>query len=98
MSHNQAPLTNPKAIAENGERIYRERYKEEYERDHVGKYVAINVRTETATLGDSPEETLAAASKKEPGGLFHLIRIGFPGVYSVSYARNHGPQDWIFGR
>jgi hypothetical protein len=98
MSGYSQPFSNPKVIADTGERIYQERYRKQLEQQFVGKYVAINVRTETATVGQTPEEALELALDKEKGGLFHLIRIGFPGVYSAGYVPSNGLQDRIFRR
>jgi len=89
------PFSSPKAIAEVGEKIYAERYKDEYERDHVGKFAAINVLNGQAFLGDTPEAALEWAKQDSPNGLFHLIQVGFPGAFRVSYA-NHVSVDRIF--
>ena len=76
-----APLSNPKQIAERGEAIYRDRYQQQYERDHPGKFVAIDVRTENAYSADTPEDALADAHKQAPQGLFHLIQVGHAGAF-----------------
>ncbi len=90
------PLTssNPGVIAETGERIYDEKYRAEYEAKHGGKFVAVNVHTGGATLGDTPEEALRRAKETDPSGIFHLIRVGSPGAFRVSYAQ-HGSNDWF---
>ena len=89
------PLTNPKAIAEKGEAIYAQKYKEDYEAQYLGKYVAIEVTTETAYVDDSPEGALEKARKEHPDGLSHLIKVGAPGAFRVSYTSN-ADADWIF--
>jgi len=96
MDANQS-LTTPKAIAELGEKIYRDRYKEPYERDHPGKFVAIDVTTQKAYIDQTPEAVLEAARKDSPEGLFHLIQVGFPGAFRVSYT-THANEDmeWVF--
>jgi hypothetical protein len=43
----QAVLTNPQQVAEAGQKIYQDRYQQEYERLHPGKFLAIDVNTET---------------------------------------------------
>jgi hypothetical protein len=87
--------SNPKALAEKGEEIYARRYKERYEREQIGKFVAIDVVTEKAYVESFPEEALFAAKKDNPHGLFHLIRIGFPAALSTTQIRHHGSLDWL---
>jgi hypothetical protein len=89
-------LSNPKVIAERGEQIYQQKYKSAYESEHLGKFLAIDVNTEQAYLGDSPLEALESARKGSPRGLFHLIKVGAAGAFRVSYT-NDANLDWIFG-
>ncbi len=79
-----APYSDPKAIVEAGEAIYKELYQEKYEKDHLGRFVAINILTKRATLSDSASDALVKAKKDEPNGVFHLIRVGFPGAFQLS--------------
>ncbi|MBI4466548.1 MAG: hypothetical protein HY656_03865 [Acidobacteria bacterium] len=88
-------ITNPKAIAEEGERIYLESYKAEYEKKYAGKFVAIDINTKEAFLDDYAEGALEKAKAKSPHGLFHLIRVGSPGAFRVSYSSDAN-LDWIF--
>ncbi len=91
-------LSNPKSVAEAGEKIYKDKYKQEYERDHLGEFVAIDVRSQRATLGDSAESALERARQNDPNGIFHLIRVGFTGAFQVSYSyARHADNDWLFG-
>jgi hypothetical protein len=91
-------LSNPKAVAQAGEKIYSEKYKEEYETKYFGKFVAINIKTQTPTLGDSAEESLENAKRAEPDGVFHLMRFGFAGAFQVSYSYSYqnADNDWVF--
>ena len=88
-------LSNPTAIAEAGERIYRDQYKEQYERDYPGKFVAIDVASGKAYVADTPEGVLEQARADSADGIFHLIQVGQPGAFRVSYT-NHSNVDWIF--
>jgi hypothetical protein len=74
---NAAVPFDPKSVAQSGEEIYRDKYQKEYERDHFGKFVAVNVRNGNASLGDTPEQALNSARQTDPTGLFHLMRVGF---------------------
>jgi hypothetical protein len=87
--------SNPKEIAEAGERIYDEKYRAQYEAEHMGKFVAININSGHATLADTPEEALREAKAADPSGLLHLIRVGSAGAFRVSYTQ-HGDNDWLY--
>ena len=78
-------ISSPKALAERAESIYRDKYQEQYEDAYEGKFVAIDVSTEEAYVGESPEEALKKAREADETGLFHLIKVGFPGAFRVSY-------------
>lgn len=76
---------NPEKVAELGEKIYRERYKERYEREHPERFVAIDIDTGLAYLGETPEDALEKAMAAAPEGVFHLVQIGFSGAFRVAY-------------
>jgi hypothetical protein len=90
-----------RAVAKRGEKIYRERYKAEYERSHAGQYVAIDVNGGQPFVAATPESALRAAVDTIPDGRFHLILVGAPAAFKVGYARcgNHsGNRDLAEGR
>ena len=95
MQSGQPQLGNPRAVAERGERIYQDRYRAEYEAKHRGKFVVIDVLTENAYLGDSPEAAYEAARNVAPKDIFHILKVGEPGAFRVSYSA-HGDVDWLF--
>lgn len=77
-------LSHPQAIVERGEEIYKTKYKDDFERRHLGHFVAIDVISEQAYLADTAELSLANARENSPNGIFHLIRVGSPGAFRVS--------------
>ncbi|MGA2017219.1 MAG: hypothetical protein ABSH26_09690 [Opitutaceae bacterium] len=87
--------SNPKAVAEAGEKIYSEKFKAEYEKSHLGEFVVINVLTGTASLGKTAEEAIGAASALDPAGIFHMMRVGFPSAFQVSYLTANAGPDWL---
>jgi hypothetical protein len=99
-SSRQPPFMSPATIAATGQKIYDERFRADMEAHQRGRFVAVNVRTEEASVGDTPEQALEEGRLKDPVGLFHLVRVGHPSVYSGGAMTSHaGPsQDWIFGR
>jgi len=90
-----SPISNPKAAAELGEKIYRERYKDAFEQEHAGKFVAINVLNEDTYISDTPEAALDTAYAANPAGVFHLIQVGHAGAFRVSYTQSSS-VDWLF--
>jgi hypothetical protein len=85
----------PSAIAEKGEKLYKERFRQQFEPQHLGKFLAIEVESERAFLADTPEAALQNAGEAIPQGSFHLIKIGSSGVFKVSYV-GRTSADWIF--
>lgn len=78
-------LTDPKAVADLGEKIYAEKYRETYERDFLGQFAVIDVTTEQAYHAPAPEEVIRIARERSPQGVFHMIRVGEAGAFRVSY-------------
>jgi hypothetical protein len=87
-------FSNPKQIAEAGERIYKAKFQQELEKTANGKFVAIDVISGSASTGETPEQALDAAKKEDPKGLFHLIRVGFASVFELNHARQSS-TDWV---
>jgi len=76
------PHKSTKDIAAKGEKLY-SRVAASYARE-LGKYLAIDVDTEKVYLADSPQAALRAAQDNNPHGSFHLVKIGFEGLYRVA--------------
>lgn len=89
-------LLNPDVIAEKGEKIYQEKLKDILEKEHKGEFVAIEVESERYFLGKTPEEALGVAKKDFSDRIFHLIRIGYTGVYKGSWSVGNKNYGWIF--
>lgn len=78
-------LSDPKAVAALGEKIYAEKYRETYERDFLGEFAVIDVTTGAAYHAPTPEDVIRIAREHAPTGVFHMIRVGEPGAFRVSY-------------
>ena len=87
--------TIPEKIAQAGEQIYDERYRKDYEARYPGQFVAIDTTTGAAYPAQFPELALESAKKASPHGVFHLIKVGSPGAYKVSYNYD-GDRDGLF--
>jgi hypothetical protein len=88
-------FSNPRALAELGEKIYQNKFKKDFEAKYDGQFVVIDVKSESAYVGKTPEDAYEAATKVDPNGLFHLVKVGSAGAFRVSYT-THGDMDWIF--
>src|ERR1039457_1970306 len=91
-------LNDPKAVSDAGERIYDERYRQDYERDYRGQVVAVDVLSGNATLGGTSSAALLKARHKYPKAVFHLIRVGHAGSFEVGTAYRHVHTDRLPGR
>ena len=65
-------------LARCAEEIYDRDYREEFERNHPGKFVLIEASTGHAFLGNTPRQALEIARGSAPRSLFHLIRVRTP--------------------
>ena len=83
--------TSPELIAKLGEEIYTRKYRRDFEAVHAGKFVAINVLSEAATISATADEALLRGREADSHGLLHLIRVGFPAAFHIGYAvaRSH---------
>ena len=82
----QIDLTSPDSLdnlADRAEKIYEERYREDFEKNHLDEFVAIDVVSEKAFPGKFSEDALLLAQEESPDGLFHLIRVGSPAAFSI---------------
>ena len=66
-----------------GRRIYDEKYRQKFEPEHRGKFLAIDIESGLAGFGDSSSEAMAAGRKAAPGGFFYMVRIGFPTTFDL---------------
>lgn len=84
-------MHNPKdleRLAEKGESIYQEKYKDECERDHMGRFVAINTENGEAFIADDGLDALRALDAKCPNAPGHMVRVGHQGVTSIGFSDN----------
>ena len=76
---------NPSELSRKGEEIYQNELKGKLEKEHIGKFVAIEVESKDYFLADSPVEANQKAKNKYPNKVFYMIKIGFPAVYTMSH-------------
>lgn len=87
----------PQEVEQKGQEIYEGKLKDQLEKEHLGKYVAIDVETEEYFVGESLEEALTKAREKYANKIFHSIKIGSTGVFTASGLLDRGGDNgWIF--
>ena len=89
------PSLTPQEISDRGDSIYKNKFQAAYEKEHPGRFLAIDVTTEQGFLGESPEKALEAAQFQNINGYFHLVKIGSAGVFRVSFSRSHAHDGVI---
>lgn len=72
-------------IANEGIKIY-EKIKSNYDPEEKGKFLAIEIESENAFLGNSSAEALEKAKNAYPDKVFYVVRIGYDVAETI--ARN----------
>lgn len=70
-------------LSEKGKEIY-QNLKATLEPEHKGEYLVIEVESGDYFIGRTIEEAGKKARRKYPDKIFHLIKIGYPGVFNLS--------------
>lgn len=63
-------------IAEEGAKIY-EQIKVNYDPKEKGKFLAIDIDSKKAYLGNTSAEALELARQSHPNNVFYVVKIGF---------------------
>lgn len=78
---------NLQKIAEDGEKIY-EGIKSQYEPQHNGKFLAIEVESGKVYFGEEAIDVRDAAKKDFPDKVFYLVKIGQGYIETLAKYRN----------
>jgi hypothetical protein len=70
-------------IAERGRAIY-QKIKDKYEPHYIGKFLAIDPKTEKAYMADTFDEAYNIAHADNPEAFFYLLKIGYPSVGTMA--------------
>lgn len=70
-------------LVEQGERIYSQNYKSEFERRYFGKFAEIDIRSGKAYVGDTEHDAWKEAHEHSPHGFFYTVRIGYNTAYRM---------------
>jgi len=74
----------PGDISAKGYEIYDKKYRTDFEHQHYGKFVAIDLKSQQAFLADFPEKAMSEAKNACPDGIFYLLRVGSSGAFKIS--------------
>lgn len=85
------PTVYPEELSQKGMAIY-QKISGKMEEKNLGKYLAIEVESEQYFLGETMIEAMAKAKERFPDKLFYFVRIGSPGVFTLS--RQHAPVTY----
>ena len=77
-------------LVEGGQRFYDEHLKDELEREHTGRYVALEPESGRYFLADTGTDALSEAHRALPQSLFYLARVGYPSADTLSV---YGKRD-----
>lgn len=78
-------FSSPTAIAAEGERIYQECFKRDYEARFADQFAAIDVRSGKAYVAPYAEDAIDKALASCSAALLHLVQVGAPSAYSMAF-------------
>lgn len=75
--------TDIQKIAEAGTKIY-ETIKLQYEPAQSGKFLAIDIESKDAFIGNTSSEAVELARKAHPNKIFYVVKIGFSAAETLA--------------
>lgn len=69
-------------IAKEGKRIY-EQVKDQYDPQHKGRFLAIDIDSRNVYLADTSAEALVSAREHHPEKVFYVVKIGYDSAQMV---------------
>jgi len=91
MNNNEDLLKNVdiQKIAEEGAKIYSQ-IKIKYEPKENGKFLAIDIESKNAYIGNTSAEALELARQNHPKKVFYVVKVGFDVAETMAKAFTHG--------
>lgn len=75
--------TDIQKIAEEGAKIY-ESIKSQYEPSENGKFLAIDIESKDAIMGNTSSEAVELARKAHSNRVFYVVKIGFSAAETLA--------------
>ena len=88
MAETLSDRSSPQRLAERAAEIYNgldEALKETY----AGQFMVVDVKSGRHYIAEFSEDAFRLAREDAPYGIFHLIRIGAPSAFKVSFSTGH---------
>lgn len=85
-------------IVKEGKKVYEE-IKDQYEPKHMGKLLAIDIKSKKAYLGNTSVEAVQKAQKAHPNTVFYVVKIGYSVTETLArmgIPRSSGMYDFLF--
>lgn len=79
--------TDLQKISTEGTKIY-QGIKAQYESEHTGKFLAIDIDTKNAYLGDTSADAVASARAQHADHVFYVVKIGFDAAETMAHLFN----------
>lgn len=85
MSNNDELIkkANIQKIAEEGTKIY-ESIRLQYEPAQNGKFLAIDIKSKDAYIGDTSSQAVESARRAHPNRIFYVVKIGFSAAETLA--------------
>ena len=80
--------SSPQRIAERAAKIYNE-LDDALKKAHAGEFMVVDVTSGRHYIAEFSEDAFRLAREAAPHGIFHLIRIGAPSAFKVSFSTGH---------
>ena len=93
MAETLSERSSPQRIAERAVEIY-DRLDDTIKNEHAGEFMVVDVKSEEYYIAKFSEEAFRVARESAPHGILHLIRIGAPSAFRVSFAGHDANWSW----
>ena len=93
MAETLSERSSPQRIAEKAVEIY-DRLDDTIKNEHAGEFMVVDVKSEEYYIAKFSEEAFRVARENAPHGILHLIRIGAPSAFRVSFAGHDTNWSW----
>ena len=80
--------SSPQRIAERAVEIYNG-LDDAIKEAHAGQFMVVDVKSGQHYIAEFSEDAFRLARAEAPHGIFHLIRIGAPSAFKVSFSTGH---------
>ena len=88
MAETLSARSSPQRIAERAAEIYSE-LEETVKETYAGQFMVVDVKSGQHYIAEFSEDAFRKAREDVPHGILHLIRIGAPSAFKVSFSAGH---------